>query len=223
MGRTKYSPEARNAIMAAFVKATKEIVDDEGIDAASIRRVSMTAGYSSATLYLYFEDMNELITMSLISHLSEYTAAIVSSTPEDAESAEDAYLRSWKLFCEHAFANPATFLHLFYGPQSHNLDQIAKKYYELFPEDLGNASGQMLEMLGRGDLGKRNLVLLESFASDLGLSEHETELANNLTLAYFHSFLEEATKTNLSHDQIEDFTDRFIEGALFVLRGHSGQ
>ncbi|MBQ6410442.1 MAG: helix-turn-helix transcriptional regulator, partial [Atopobiaceae bacterium] len=67
--------------MATFVKATKEILATEGMDAVSIRRVSSAAGYSSATLYLYFEDMNELIMMSLISNLSTYADDIINTTP----------------------------------------------------------------------------------------------------------------------------------------------
>ena len=52
MGRTKYTPETRNAVMASFVTAMKGIIDELGVEGASIRRVSMATGYSSATLYL---------------------------------------------------------------------------------------------------------------------------------------------------------------------------
>ncbi|WP_350455043.1 TetR/AcrR family transcriptional regulator [Slackia heliotrinireducens] len=217
MGRSKYSPEARNAIMAAFVKATKEIIAAEGVDAVSIRRVSSAAGYSSATLYLYFEDMNELVTMSLISDLSAYARDIINTTPEN-ETPRGEYLRSWRIFCNHAFANPSVFLGLFYGPQSQNVDAIAKKYYELFPEEVERASGRMLNMLERGTLSARNLVVLDSFGHDLGFSDEDISLANDLTIAYFRSFLMDACERNLSEEDVQALTDRFMKGALFLLR-----
>ncbi len=216
MGRTKYSPEMRNSIMAAFVAATKKIVDEEGIEAASIRRVSTTAGFSSATLYLYFEDMNELITMSLISYLSDYISDVLESTPVD-EDPESEYRRTWELFCKHAFAHPSLFLHLYFGPQSDKLDSIAEKYYELFPEELQHASGRMFDMLAKGNLRERNRVLLNAFADDFGLNEHEVEIANDLTVAYFQSFLQKASTKALTEDELAVAVHRFMEGAFFVL------
>lgn len=217
MSRTKYSPEARNAIMATFVKATRGIIESEGVDAVSIRRISSAAGYSSATLYLYFEDMNELVTMSFISNLSAYARDIIQTTPEN-ESPREEYLRTWRIFCTHAFANPSVFLSLFYGPQSHNMDAIAKKYYELFPEEVEQASGRILNMLAYGSLNSRNRAVLDSFAADLGLSDEETSLTNDLTISYFRCFLLNACDHKLSQDEIEDLTERFIKGALFILR-----
>lgn len=217
MGRTKYSPEEINAIMTSFVTATKEVIESEGIEAASIRRVSSVAGFSSATLYLYFEDMNELIAMSLISYLSDYVGDIIESTPE-SESSEDAYLRSWELFCMHAFAHPSVYLNLFYGPQSGKIDEIAKKYYELFPGELEQATGTMLNMLGYGNLLKRNRAVLTSFATDLGFSEHEIDLINELTIAYFRSFLQKACDYEQDNRSTSGLVDEFLEGALFVLR-----
>ncbi|MBR0404963.1 MAG: TetR/AcrR family transcriptional regulator [Eggerthellaceae bacterium] len=218
MGRSKYTPETRNAVMASFVTAMKGIVDESGLEGTSIRRVSLATGYSSATLYLYFEDINELIMMSLISYLSDYVTDIVESTPEN-ESPEEAYRRSWQLFCKHAFAHPAIFLNLFFGPQSDKLNVIAKKYYELFPEELEQASGTMFDMLERGSLLERNRILLTALADEIGLTEHEADLANDLTLAFFHSFLQEASQNNYSEGENTTLTDRFIEGAFFVLRG----
>lgn len=218
MGRSKYTPETRNAVMASFVTAMKGIIDESGLEGTSIRRVSLATGYSSATLYLYFEDINELIMMSLVSYLSDYVSDIVESTP-DNETPEEAYRRSWQLFCKHAFAHPAIFLNLFFGPQSDKLNAIAKKYYELFPEELEKASGTMFEMLERGSLLERNHVLLKSLAKEMGLTEHEAELANDLTLSYFYSFLHEAAQNSYGEEKSAALTDRFIEGAFFVLRG----
>lgn len=219
MGRTKYSPETVNTIMASFVKATKQTIEEMGFEAASIRRVSTSAGYSSATLYLYFEDMNELVTMSLISYLNDYVKSVAKTTP-DEESAEEAYLRTWELFCTHAFAKPQMYLNLFFGPQSRNLNDIARKYYELFPEELEKVSGRLFDMLSLGNLHERNKIVLEELAPDLNLSSSDADLVNDLTIAYFHSFLLEAASRKLSKKESEDYVKRFMEGALFVLHGH---
>ncbi len=44
-----------------FIQATKDILKGEGLRSISVRNVSDRAGYSYATLYNYFKDVNELI------------------------------------------------------------------------------------------------------------------------------------------------------------------
>lgn len=44
-----------------FVQATKEILKAEGIGSLSVRNIADKAGYSYATLYNYFKDVNDLI------------------------------------------------------------------------------------------------------------------------------------------------------------------
>ena len=218
MGRTKYTPEARNAVMASFVLATREIIGADGVNAASIRRISTSTGYSSATLYLYFDDVSELVTMSLISYLSDYVRDIIVSTPDDEESPEAMYRRTWRLFCEHAFSNPLIFTELFFGPKRDDLDSIAKKYYELFPDELEKATGVMLDMLKQGNLFERNRVVIASLANRIGLSDHELDIANDLTISYFHHFLDIAAIEHPGIERREELIDQFLEGAFFVLR-----
>jgi AcrR family transcriptional regulator len=44
-----------------FIQATKDILKAEGIKSISVRNIADKAGYSYATLYNYFKDVNELI------------------------------------------------------------------------------------------------------------------------------------------------------------------
>jgi AcrR family transcriptional regulator len=44
-----------------FIEAAKELLKGEGLSAVNVRSVSEKAGYSYATLYNYFKDLNDLI------------------------------------------------------------------------------------------------------------------------------------------------------------------
>lgn len=44
-----------------FIQATKEIIKGEGLKSISVRNIADKAGYSYATLYNYFKDLNELL------------------------------------------------------------------------------------------------------------------------------------------------------------------
>lgn len=59
-----------------FLEATKEILKGEGIKALSVRNIAERAGYSYATLYNYFKDQTELISLSLLDFKDECRDAV---------------------------------------------------------------------------------------------------------------------------------------------------
>ncbi len=44
-----------------FIQATKDILKSEGLKSLSVRNIANQAGYSYATLYNYFKDVNDLV------------------------------------------------------------------------------------------------------------------------------------------------------------------
>src|SRR5258708_12719872 len=44
-----------------FLAATKELLKAEGLKSVSVRSIADKAGYSSATMYSYFKDVNDLV------------------------------------------------------------------------------------------------------------------------------------------------------------------
>ncbi len=54
-----------------FIEATKEILKGEGSKALSVRNIAERAGYSYATLYNYFKDQTELVSLSVLEFKDE--------------------------------------------------------------------------------------------------------------------------------------------------------
>jgi len=61
----------RNRMENYFIEATKEIIAEEGIDKVSVRKVGEKAGYSYATIYNYFSDLNELLANTAYNYLED--------------------------------------------------------------------------------------------------------------------------------------------------------
>ncbi len=66
-----------------FVAAARDLIDEGGVASLSARKVGTRAGYSYATLYNYFSDMNELILAAMIETLEELHMVIVERTEEE--------------------------------------------------------------------------------------------------------------------------------------------
>lgn len=216
MSRAKYSPEKQRAIMATFIEAAKEIINEKGIDSVSIRNVASRAGYSSATMYLYFDDISQLIALASIGYLRDYTAEI-SVGMNEIEDSKEQYLYTWEAFCHHSLKKAPIFMRLFFSGKKNFLDDIVKKYYSIFPHELDNISSQALSMLMAGDLYSRNYNILKVYAKDAGFSDHKTQIINDMTVCYYRSYLEKACEENPDEEKINEMTAQFLEGISYLL------
>lgn len=216
MGRIKYSPEARKKIVASFVEATANIIEEEGLGAVSIRKVASQAGYSSATMYLYFKDLDELITMSSISYLRDYLSELAADAHVMVTN-ESKFLHTWKLFCKYSFANAPIFLHLYFKEHNEPLGDTIKEYYSVFPNELDKISGAVLSMLLTGDLYERTINVLEPYAEELGYTPDEATMINEITIGYYRTLLESFVSKEPTEENIAQATDRFIQSLHFVL------
>lgn len=62
-----------------FIQAAMEILRGEGIKDLSVRNVAEKAGYSYATLYNYFKDLNELLSLCIAEFLEENKESIITA------------------------------------------------------------------------------------------------------------------------------------------------
>lgn len=190
MGRYKYSEEKRSKIITTFLRCTRDIIDFEGIEHVSIRRISQAAGFNSATIYLYFKDADELVTLACMGYLEAYCRTLAADLPK-LRSSREVYTHTWKVFALHAFSNPQIFYHLFFAEHSCPLNQIVARYYEIYPNQLLSTDATIREMLLKGDLHNRNMQILLPLCRSLGRTDEQAELINDLTICYFKMLLEE--------------------------------
>ncbi len=216
MGRTKYSAEERKAVASSFIKATAGIIATDGMNDVSIRKVAAQAGYSSATLYLYFEDLSELVKLASVSYLRDYVKDLQPQALEGKPNKE-RYLITWDVFCDHAFANPSVFMQLFFGYNARPLGDVVKEYYSIFPRELDDIDGTMLTMLTRGSLIDRNMAVLQPLADELGFDTRTRTLVNELTVASFRDHLQRACDENLTSEQSQQMKASFMDAAEFLL------
>lgn len=71
-----------------FIQATKDILKGEGLNGISVRNVADKAGYSYATLYNYFKDINDLIFICVNDFQEECKEFVNSQTKGDTAGIE---------------------------------------------------------------------------------------------------------------------------------------
>lgn len=216
MGRPKYSDQERDQILVTFIRAAREIIQDEGIEKLSIRKVANITGLNSATMYLYFPNADALTTMACMSYLEKYCRTLAADMPL-MQSNRDAFVHSWEIFSQYAFVDPQVFRHLFYTEHSFSMEETIDTYYRLFPHQLDDISDMMVEMLHAGSIEERSMRVLTPLAEELGFSKERTEMINELVVCYFRQLLEERCLNTDSMVLSEQLTAKLMRVLRFLL------
>ena len=104
MAKLQKSIDKRNAL----VKATIELVNNDGFHATPMSKIAKMANVSPATIYLYFENKQDLVNQTYIDVKAEYTKYAFETYDENM-SVEAGFELIWKRIadfklkeCEHA-------------------------------------------------------------------------------------------------------------------------
>ncbi len=202
----------KKRMMSYFIEATNQIIENEGIDSITIRKVSDIAGYNSATLYNYFENLDHLIFFSSMKYLKEY----VLSLPEYLKNSKDPidkYLRIWECFCKHSFRKPRIYYTIFFDKFSNSLNDDIKEYYSIFPEELGKQSKDILSMLLGQNVYDRNRSILESCIPKDLINEEDLEEVNEMNLLIYSGML-----SRVLNEQTDYTIDEAVARTLLYLK-----
>lgn len=204
----KDGEKRKNAI--AFVEATQALIDSEGLEKISIRKIAEKAGFHNSTIYLYFKDANQLILLASLKHFREYSRKLAEYSTMIA-SPTDKFLAVWQAFGETVFARPHIFRNFFFGKYSNNLTPIITQYYQLFPEEKTAYTKEIQEMYYGGNILDRCLQILKPLTAleSTLVTEENLELVNTITVACLKQLLDQAcADPNLDPD---DANDRLIQ------------
>ena len=212
--------QKRKRVMAYFINATIELMEEIGIENLTIRKVAERAKYNSATLYNYFDSLDELEMYASVKCLNEYvkTSQIKYS---EGKSMREWYLGEWRCFCEQAFRHPRIYNFLFFSPLGEtNMTEIFRRYYEIFPQEKVEEIEEYEEFMANGDFYKRNQMLLTKVLQEkeYNLTDKEISELNEMRILIFRGMLEtlRIDKNKPTLAQAVHRTVRYLENTLRV-------
>lgn len=176
--------------LAYFIEAAQKIIAEEGEGKLTIRKVASLAGYNSATLYNYFDDLDHLILYASLKYLNLYNIDVAKRTRDDM-SARERLAAMWESFCRMSFEYPGAFAHIFFDKHSKDLQSICRQYYELFPEELNWPIAKLSSVESYLSLPERNRITLQNFCTEEGLPFSNVEIVNELMLLTYKGLLYE--------------------------------
>lgn len=182
----------KKRVMMLFIEAAEGLLRKDGPGGLSIRKVAAEAGYNSATLYNYFQDLEHLTLFASVRYLREYVALLEKNLTEDM-NAFQRYRMIYRCFNTCAFREPEIFHGMFFGRHSGLLGEVLQVYYEqLFPQELDGLSGQMKQMLRLGTMYERDSLMMKDLVAEGFVAPEKAEKTMELMIALHQHYIHEA-------------------------------
>lgn len=195
-----------------FIQAAIDIIKRDGIENLTARNLGIESGYTTSTLYNYFESLDYLENIACIHFIKEYTDELTFET-EEMENTLEIYIKMWEIFLKHAFRYPDFYYNVFYsGISKDESINLFKEYYEIFPEEIPTTGGYILGMMDITNTHKRGLYVLEKCGEEGSLREDRIIYINDIHIGYTNHLMSEfvKTKTRIPTKELYFETLRYI-------------
>ncbi|WP_432666871.1 TetR/AcrR family transcriptional regulator [Wukongibacter baidiensis] len=165
----------KKRMMNYFIEAAKEIIERDGIQSLSVRRVGALAGYSYATIYNYFKDLNTLLHYCILDYLDDCYKYITKKLENSID-------------CENTINDRAR-IELMIISYVEYFTKNPNQFQLIFVEDLGKPSKEVLEELRRPSVGVLLYDEIEKYAYKKETNPKDAEILGDLISYSVHGKL----------------------------------
>lgn len=211
-----------------YIQKTQEIIRAEGREAASIRRIAREMGRSTASLYRYFKNQEELIYYAERDQLSGYIRRL-NEAEKNWHTIWDYYVGIWDCYCREAFRNPDVFELQFLKPGSEKPTDAIVEYYDMFPEAYEETSESFISMMKQQDFMARDFEVCKKCVAEGAISLEKAMQLNRMVCQMYKGYFKTVQEQKLSEEMIDAEVTRFVEDVDWMvmhladdLKGYKG-
>lgn len=199
-----------------FIKAAQEIIQKEGIEKVSIRKVADLAGYNSATLYNYFDNLDHLLAFASMQYVENYSFELI----KDLKGCKDEYeifLKEWSIFLDNALEHPKAFMYIFFNEDTRAIKDMITEYYRLFPLiENEKEEIEFVKLLSNSDYRERSRICLERLYKYGYIKENEIEILNELLVALSFEYIHKASLE--PNFEKEKYINKFMKCINYLIK-----
>ncbi|MBS6953636.1 MAG: TetR/AcrR family transcriptional regulator [Enterocloster asparagiformis] len=200
-----------------YVAMASRIIESEGVGAISIRRIATELGCSSASMYRYFKNLDELLFYAQLDALNEYILDL-SGREKQWKGIWDMYFGIWESYATEAFQKPEAFECIFYRNINKDLGEALKEYYEMFPDTIVLVSPLIKEMLEIPGYYDRDFLICKRLVAENEITEENAKKLNHVLCTLFLGYFKFVQENGIEPDKIQGLVDQYINESKEIAR-----
>lgn len=170
----------RKRMWQYFIDAAVDIIEEDGLEALTIRKVADLAGYTSSTAYNYFDDLSHMKFFAALKFTKPYIDDIPNYINHNEPTLKQ-WLGLWECFLKHSFDAPHIYYMVFVGDLGGTAKDLFKKYYVMYPEELVALPDELKGILQEESFSKRSADFLSRSVTEGYLKEDDLKALTEIT------------------------------------------
>lgn len=171
----------RERMWRYFLDAATDIIETEGIENVTIRKIADKAGYTSSTAYNYFKDLSHLKFFAAM----RFTKGYIEELPlymEKGTNTVEKWLYSWECFCKHSFEQPEIYAGIFINNLGVVPEELLESYYKVYKEELLGLPEQIKSIIMEQSFSKRSVLYIQDAVKEGFINQNDIEFIADSTL-----------------------------------------
>nr|WP_231784146.1 TetR/AcrR family transcriptional regulator [Lentibacillus sp. JNUCC-1] len=198
-----------------FLEATEEIIEDKGLHNMTIREIADRAGYTSSTVYNYFEDLSHLKFFAVM----RYTQPYINELPEYmalGQTTIDKWLYAWECFCKHSFQLPEIYSLLYIDNLGKVADELVQQYYQIYQNELIGLSEDVQLIISQHNIATRSSLFIKPAAEEGFIREEDVGYIADTTMLIWTGMLTNVLnlRRNCTKEEAAAQTMSYIEQSI---------
>ncbi|HHX68375.1 MAG: TetR/AcrR family transcriptional regulator [Miniphocaeibacter sp.] len=192
-----------------FIDAARQIIDNESIQNITIRKVGELAGYNSATIYKYFDDLNHLKFFAAMTYLEDYIDEIPNYI-KDVNSSKEIYFKVWDCFIDKSFDIPNIYQALFLAELKKDMELYVEEFYNIFPLDIKKHPAYIQEMLRSNSLNRRSKILMDKCVEEGLINEENAGMVDDIIISVYENYLGRVYKKLIPANEAKRIVEKYM-------------
>ena len=215
MKKTNGTPYFKDLSRKDYVVMASRIIKSEGVGAISIRRIATELGCSSASMYRYFKNLDELLFYAQLDALNEYILEL-SNREKEWKGIWDMYFGIWRAYATEAFKKPEAFECIFYRNINKDLGEALREYYEMYPEAIVRVSPLIKEMLEIPGYYDRDYLICRRLVEEKEIAEENARKLNHVLCTLFLGYFKFVQENAVERDKIQELVEQYIAESVDI-------
>ncbi|AIF44461.1 MULTISPECIES: TetR/AcrR family transcriptional regulator [Virgibacillus] len=164
-----------------FLDATEEIINEKGLQKITIREIADKAGYTSSTVYNYFQDISHLKFFAVM----RYTRPYIQELPKYmalGKNTTEQWLYAWECFCKHSFKLPEIYSLLYIDNLGKVPDELVHEYYAAYANELVNLSEEVRSIIVEHNISTRSSLFIKPAIDEGFIHEEDVSYIADTTM-----------------------------------------
>jgi AcrR family transcriptional regulator len=203
-------------MLSYFIETTQKIIDRDGFDHVTIRKISQESGYNSATFYHYYEDLDHLLQFACVEYLVHYQNDLILKL-QDLTDPLEIYVKTWQLFAAACYDHPKVFYHLFFSRHKDKIQKTFYQYLEIFDIHYDfTPQAKIFTFITLPDLFERHAILLEALAASGIIKNDKIHDKATMIIYIFESMLN-TIRNDMNLGTKDEFIGSILKYAMILL------